>query len=185
MNFTQAVNEVVGIIKRPDLIASARREINSAIMFYCLDNHFARDFVEQSITLDAQQYTQSFSLNDLTRFRDFEYLKIGGTKAFLSKVSETERKAGCFTSNKYYIAGTNVNVSLRSLSASLDVGYYSYPPLLTNEDTHWMLDIQPYMIIDRACSVLFKTIGDERSMNAHRSSAGELYMAARKDLIRN
>jgi hypothetical protein len=181
MNFLEAYNEVLETVKRPDLSSRIRREVNAAISFYCLDNEFSRDYVEQSVALDAQEYTQSFALSLLERFRKFKYIKRGGTKKHLSVISEAEMFKGCTESDKYYIVGTNVNVSLKALAATLDVGFYTYPAILSGEDTFWLLDIAPYMIIDRACASLFRSIGDEKSMQTHAASAREHYMASRKD----
>jgi len=182
MNFDQAVTEVVSTIKRPDKIVEVRREINAAISFYCLDNTFAADYNEQAITIDATQYTQAFAKSLMTRFRKFRFIKIAGTTCFLSPMSEVEILKGC-TGNKYYEIGTNVNISLSTLASSLDVGFYSYPPILSGPDTFWLLDLQPYMVIDRACATMFRSIGDEKSMAAFAASARDHYMAARKDLI--
>jgi hypothetical protein len=186
MLFSEAVTEVSAIVKRPDLVSSVRREINAAISFYCLDNEFPRDFQEQAVALDANEYTQSFALSLLTRFRKFKYLKRGGTIKYLTIVSEAEMFKECLLVDRYYVMGDTVNISLKALAATLDVGYYKYPPILTgggSTDQHWLLDIAPYMIIDRACSALFRSIGDERSMNVHRAAAGEAYLAFRKDQL--
>jgi hypothetical protein len=186
MNFTQAVSEVVGITKRPDKLSDARREVNSAISFYCLDNTFANDFVEQSVALDATQYDQSFSKTLLTRFRTFKYIKRGGTSEYLTRLSDQELGKKMDKCDKFYEVGTNVNISMRKLAATLDVGYWAYPPLLTDElnnNAFWMLDLAPYMIIDRAAAAIFRSIGDEKSFQTQRSSAIEAYMAFRKDMI--
>lgn len=185
MDFIQAVNEVVSTTKRPDLIGTARREVNSAISFYCLDNHFKRDFIEQQVTLNPTQYSQSFNLSTLTRFRDFSYIKRAGTKAFLKKLDDASRDSGCFV-DKYYIAGSVVNINMSNVAAALDIGYYAYPPILDNANKDfWLLEIQPFMVVDRACATMFRGIGDEKSMQAHATSARETYLAARKDLINN
>lgn len=188
MNFTQAVAEVVDTVKRPDLIGRARREVNAAINFFCLDSEFPQDYAEQSIVLDPQAYTQAFSLTDLTRFRKFQYIKLGGTRKYLKVVSDEEALKGCALSGRYYVAGTAVNVYLPSLSATLDVGYYMYPEMLTDDlasRDHWMLQVSPYMIIERACGALFRHIGDERAMSTCMAAAREYYLAMRKDLLSN
>lgn len=188
MLFSEAVAEVVSIVKRPDLASAARREVNSAISFYCLENEFPRDFTEQIVTLNAQEYVQSFALSLLTRFRRFKYLKRQATQEFLGRFSEAEMVKGCVLADKYYVVGTNVNVSMRKLAAGLDVGYFQYPPLLTGVDgsnNFWLLDVSPYMIVDRACAAIFRSIGDERSMRVHAEDAGQSYLAFRKDQMRD
>lgn len=186
MNFTEVVSEVVSIIKRPDKIADVRREVNSSIRFYCLDNTFARDFEEQSIVLDANEYTQSFSLASLTRFRTFRYIKRGGTVEYLDLLGTDEIFKKQNKCDKYYIVGDNVNISMRKLAAALDVGYWKFPPILSDDsasNTFWLMDMQPFMIIDRTCATLFRNLGDEKSMQTHAASAREGYLACRKDLL--
>jgi hypothetical protein len=188
MNFTQAVSEVVSTVGRPDLIGRVRREVNSAIAFYVIDMDAPQDFAEQSVAIDANEYTQAFALSELTRFRKFKYIKRGGTKKYLSVVSDKEMMEGCTLRDRYYQVGTSVNVYLHTLAATLDVGYYSYPSLLTDDvdsRSHWLLDYQPYMVIERACGTMFRSMGDEKSMTTSLAMAKELYTAARKDLLSN
>lgn len=188
MNFTDAVNEVVGIIKRPDKIGDVRREINAALTVFCLDNDFPRDFTEQKLDLDPQAYTQSFSIGSLTRFRKFKYLR-RGPKAYLTVLSENEIfnkhiEQSTIFKDRYYIAGDAINIALGYLSTTLDIGYYMYPPILTgtlNANSYWVLDVAPYMVIDKAAANLFKIIGDETSMKTHLMSMNEMYSAFRKD----
>jgi hypothetical protein len=184
MNFTEAVNEVVTATRRPEKINRIRAKVNAAISFYCLDNEFPRDFNEQAIALNATEYTQAFDLSLLTRFRKFKFVKRGGTKNYLTVPSDKQIFEGCDLRDKYYIAGTNVNLYLAALSSSLDVGYYQYPALLNDVDnpSHWLLDVAPWMIIDRACAEIFREIGEDRDFKTMRDSAYEQYMAARKDL---
>jgi len=184
MNFTEAVAAVNLATKRPDKTITAARKINAAISFYVLDNEFSRDFEEQLVSIDAAEWTQAFALSTLTRFRKFKYIKVAGTKKFLTVLPDSELFKECTTRGRYYIAGSNVNLYMPVQAASLDVGYYQYPPVLTGTavlNTHWMLDVAPYMIVDWAAAEIFKELGDEKSFREHKVSARELYMAFRRD----
>lgn len=181
MNFTDAVNEVKETTKRPDLLSRIRREVNSAISFYCLDNEFSRDFAEQEIALDPNEFRQSFLISSMTRFRKFKYLRRAPNK-FLTEVTSDDLKNGCYTNDKWYIAGSNVNISMLAATSTLSVGYYMHPPVLNDgSPDFWLLEVAPFMIIDKACSQIFKTIGDERSMKTHLQDAATGYEALRKD----
>ena len=184
MHFGEIYNEVVTTCKRPDLAVQIRREINAAISFCCLDNSFARDYAEPVIVLDANEYTQAFPLSDMPRFRKFRYLKRGGTKKYLTKISDAEMLKGCTDKDKYYIVGTNVNVSLAALAATLDVGYFMYPPTLTQvagNREFWLLEVAPWMIINKACAGIFKSIGFEKDYKTHMDMFTLEYVTARKD----
>lgn len=185
MLFAAAVIEVMDSIKRPDKINVVRRKLNAAISFYSLDNEFARDFQEQTVAVTATVYSQAIALSALTRYRKLKYIKRTGTKNYLSVVSDHDILTKCDMCDKYYIVGDSININNRDLTANMDLGYYKYPPILTestNSDSYWLLDVAPFMIIDRAIGEIMRDIGDERSMQTHFQSAKESYMAARKDL---
>lgn len=187
MNFTEVVNEVRLILKRPELDNQIKRQVNAAISLFCFDTDFARDFAESSIALDGAEYSQAFAISALTRFRKFVYLKRGGTSKYLSRLGITEMAKGCADrGDKFYEVGTNVNIYLKQYANTLDVGYMTYPPLLTgatDANTFWLIEMAPYMVIDKAAALLFQQIGDEMSMRTHNSQAAETYRTFRKDNI--
>ena len=185
MNFTDAVAAINAETKRPDKATAVKREINAAITFYCLDNDFSRDLAERALVINANEYTQAFALSECVRFRKFKYIKRGGTVNHLSVLGTNEMLKVCEDTDKYYIAGDSVNVKLAQLAATLDIGWYQYPPVLTGvtgANEFWLLDVSPWMIINRALSRVFKFIGDEKSAQLHAAMAREDYVAARKDL---
>ena len=184
MNFTEVVNEVITTTKRPTLINTIRRKVNGAINFYSLDCDFSRDLYEQLVSIDAAEYTQSVALSTLTRFRKFKYIKRAGTNRHLKLLSDCELFSTCDKRGRYYIAGSVVNLYMDTLASSLDVGFYQYPPVLTDavtNRTHWMLDVNPFMIIERACADIFRDIGDEKSMQIAMIAARDYYLAFRAD----
>lgn len=183
MNFTQTVAEVMSIVKRPDKLVDIRREVNSAINHFCTDTHFVRDLAEVNIAIDAAEYTQAVALSGLTRFRKEWYVKLGGTKKRLTAADPAMLwDEGCDLRNKYYIVGDSMNLYLSTLVSSVDIGYYKYPPVLTDASPDfWMLDLSPYMVIDRAASKIFTSIGDTQSAQRHEAFAVAAYQSARRD----
>lgn len=185
MLFSEVVNEVRLIIKRPELDNQIKRQVNAAISIFCTDADLARDFAEASVSLNGAEYSQAFAISGLTRFRKFVYLKRGGTNKYLKRLSPQEMADGCADrSDKFYEVGTNVNIYLKALANTLDVGYMMYPPLLTGSSTNdsfWMLEVSPYMVIDKAAASLFNQIGDTEGFRTHSGSANESYRAFRKD----
>ena len=187
MNFAEVVNEVRLILKRPELDNQIKRQVNAAISLFCYDTDFARDFVEESVSIDGAEYSQAFAISSFTRFRKFVYLKRGGTNKYLRRLSINEMAKGCADrGDKFYEVGTNVNIYLKQYADTLDVGYMSYPPLLTGAsgaNTFWLIEMAPYMVIDKAAALLFQQIGDEVSMRTHNTQAIETYATFRKDNI--
>lgn len=185
MNFAEAAEAVVNATKRPEKINSIYMKLNSAISFYSLDNKFQRDFEEVLLSTNAQLYKQPLLLSLLPRFRHFRYIKKAGTRNFITSLNDADlfRKNEC--PDKYYIAGDYFHIYSSSLISGIDVGYYKYPPLLSvaqNNQNYWLLDVAPFMIIDRASAEIFRDVGDEKSLQAHMGSARDYYLAARKDL---
>lgn len=185
MTYNEVLAEIMSVIKRPDKIGTARLKINAAISFYSLDNEFSRDFKEQAVSIDANEYTQAIAISDLTRMRKIKYIKRGGTNFQLKILPDAEMFKDCPHVDRWYIAGTNINISSSKLCSTMDLGYWMYPPVLTGSgalDSYWLLDVAPWMVIERACSEIFRDIGENSSSESCKISAREHYMAARKDL---
>jgi len=186
MNFSEAVTEVLSIVKRPDKALVAARELNAAILFCCTNAEFARDLVEMSIPIDAASYAQNLDLTDtdlFTRFRKFKAMKAPGINGYLGQLEPDKIfTKGIELLNKFYVAGNQVNFKLCALSDTINVSYYQYPPILFGVDTFWLLDLQPYMLIDRAAAKILRTIGDDKSADRHDADFRLVYMAAINDL---
>lgn len=183
MNFSGIVQEVMGVIKRPDKLLDVRREVNSAINQFCLDTNFRFDVVEVSPAIVPTEYTQALSLSLFPRFRKFDYIKRGGTRHFLDRLTRSELiKTNCDMRDKYYIVGNNVNLSLAHYANTVDISYYAAPPLLTDAAPEfWMLELSPYMVIDRTLAKLFTSIGDGDSAVRHERFALSAFLTAQKD----
>jgi hypothetical protein len=183
MNFTEVVAEVISIVKRPDKLLDIRREVNKAISFCCLGADFARDLEEASIAIDSTLFAQNIDLTTLTRFRKFEYIKPPGRAKFLRHLTPDKIFAkGREDVDVYYIAGDQANFKLCKLSSTLLVGYFKFPPTLSDASpTFWLLDIAPYMIIDKAASAIFRNIGDDASSKRHEDEFALQYVVATRD----
>lgn len=184
MNFTEIVAEVVDMTKRPDKIVAIRKAVNQALTYACTQTNFARDLQERSIAINASQYAQNIALSEFVRFRKFCYIKPDNRNCYVKPLEADKIFAkGIEMLDKYYIAGNQVNFKLSALAPNLLVGWFAYPPVLTDAaPTHWLLDIQPYMIIDKAAATVFKDIGDDQSASKKNDDFKEQYLAASSDL---
>lgn len=184
MLFTAAVAEVLSIVKRQDKILDIRREVNAAVSFYCQDSDFKRDIEEIALAIDAQQYSANIPYTDLPRFRKFSYIKRGMTNCRLTEINTSKLVSNSMAGDKYYLAGSGIRFNLAKLSTTLDIAFYQYPPILTDAvGQFWMLDLQPYMVIDRAAAKVFNDIGDNDSYMKRRDSANEQYLSWRGDQL--
>lgn len=185
MNFTQAVAEVLSIVKRPDKIGDIRREVNAAINFCCNEVEFARDLTALSIAFDSSGYVQSLPLSQFVRFRKFKYIKPPAVRFYLTHTPPDKIFEDCQeATNSYYITGSDVIIKTSALHASLLFGWYSFPPLLTDAAPEfWLLEASPYMIINRAAAFVFGNIGDDASSRKHMEYFIPAWLSARRDLI--
>jgi len=187
MNFTEVVAEVMAIVKRPDKILAIRREVNAAVTFFSGNQNFSRDVAEQLLPITPQEYTQILLFSDLVRYRRMKYIKRGGTKSYLKKLTAQELGTDCDMKDKYYIVGAGIKISMTSLAANLDVAYYQYPPVLTDAaPAYWMLEAGWPMVVNRVAAKIFTDIGDDASARMHEGYARTDYNAfcddAEKDL---
>lgn len=182
MNYTEAVNEVLGIVKRPDKLVDVQRAVNAAINFCCIEGNFARDRQEQTVPLDATAYAQNIQLSLLTRFRKVDCMRPSNRKEYLRHLDPSKLFVkGCEELDVYYIAGDQINLKLKTLATEMLIAYFSYPPVLLGTQTFWLLDTVPYMIIDRAAAQVFNAIGDDKSEATHRGYFMQAFESAKAD----
>lgn len=184
MNFTEIVQEVVSITKRQDKLLDIRRNVNSAINQACLGTNFARDHDELLLSISSSEYAGNIQLALLPRFRKLNYIIPTGYGCPIKSIEAPQVfEAGVEQVDRYYISGDQINYKLSVLSSGLKVGYFRYPPVLTDAAaTFWLLDAAPYMIIDNAAARTFRNIGDELSARQHEGDWRLAYDSARIDL---
>lgn len=190
MNFTEAIDAVVAVTKRPEKRPEIANRLNRALSLFTLKASFKKDLVEVSTTVDPTSYGQTIDLSAfspaLVRFRKFKYIRPTNQRYYL-KFMEPEfilTPQGNIQPNRYYVAGNSVTFTLSNLTPSLEIGYYQYAPILTEvspNNTHWMLDLMPWALIDQAAASIFQSIGDEQSAKESLASSGTLFVTARND----
>lgn len=186
MNFTEACNHVSDIVARPDLIVQIRREVNAAINFFSVEGDFAYDYDETSVAIDPSVYVQSVPLSSLTRFRKVVYIRPSNRGKMLTSINPAkafvEGKQRC---DAFYIAGSSIVVNLSKQAPQLLIGYKQYPPVLTDANgSHWMLDMLPWMVINKAAAVIFRHIGNNDEAQTHEGLAQLAFVSAVQDMKR-
>lgn len=183
MNFTQVVDAVVDITKRPDKRTAIEREVNSAINFCTIEGNFARDIIEDVYSIDPSQYAQSLPLTTFTRWRKFAYIKMPTAKHYIDPVDPSK----LFEKNQerkdvYYVVGDGIKFRLCRLSSSLYIGHFTYPPVLTDANpNYWLLDVSPYMIIAKAAQAIFSEVGNSTEASAQGGIFATMFLSAQRD----
>jgi hypothetical protein len=172
MNFLEAQNEIVALVKRPDKRDAIKGHINRAIAFVAAAGTWSHDLVELQHTIASDDYSQSFAINEspFERFRKIKYIRPTGFRKYLTlRDSAAVFDAnGCQAINVYYRAGNNIVFNLSSLQETLEIGYYQYhAPLVLDADVDWMLDEIWPVIHDIAISYTFQDIGNDADSNKY------------------
>jgi hypothetical protein len=190
VDITEAVDEVVTITKRADKRAEILSNVNKAMAFFTFKADFSRDLVEETIAIDPEDLGQTLDLTDfgsIVRFRKMKFVRPTLQRYYLLPIdpSDVLTPGGSVQKNRYFIAGTSLTFTLSTADTSLEIGYYQYAPTLvegsTPAETHWMLDLMPWAITERAAAQTFRSIGDDASAAFYERSSMEFFLAARRD----
>ena len=186
MNFNEVVTEVLTITARPDRTSEIESRINSSLSRCIMKANFAQDLQEITLPTTAGVYGETYDFSgDVTRFRKFKYVKATGQTRYLTPIDSTQvfQPGGTMQRDRYYVAGLNLTYTLFETADSLEVGYYQYAPVLdsTVNTTHWLLDLNPWCIIDLASAAIFRSIGDDTSAAIYEKSGTESYLVTRRD----
>ena len=184
MNFSQAVQAVIDITKRPDKFVETERAVNAALSFFILKGEFAQDLMEYTLPLVPTDYKGQVDITVLTRFRRMKFVNVNGLRNFLKEISPEQlfTPGGIVQPNTYYITGTTLNYALATPASFLNVGYYVYPPVLANDAQHWFLSAASPCIIDRAAGIILRHLEDQQGSSTHMALAKEWYDVFVRDI---
>jgi hypothetical protein len=192
MNVQEAIDEILRITKRPERTIEALSNLNKAIAFFTLKASFRMDYSETTLTLDPDSYGQILDLSDpaisapdIVRFRKVAWIRPTSRRYYLKEIDPGQilTPGGSVQTDRFYVAGSSLTITLSQLDDTLEMGYFSYAQILdaTVNNTHWMLDMMPWAITERASSQTFKSIGDDTSATFYEKSSMEFFLAARRD----
>jgi hypothetical protein len=185
MQFSEMIEWIIRTTKRPDKREDIKDAINGAISFFSLGASFRQDFVETSIAISSTSFAQSISVaSNFTRLRRIDYIKRPGQKGYINGVDPKQvfDKNGCEQLDKWYRAGDNIVFKMKTLAATLDVGYFQYPQrLVLDNSTHWMLDTTPDMVHRKAVAQIFDDIGEAQDSARYERRSMELFEIAKGD----
>lgn len=187
MQFGEMVQKVVTRTKRPDKADEIEDAINNAISFFSTAASFSHDLIEGTVAINPTQHAQSISISDnFPRFRRIKYLQRTGQRGFLSKIDPHNAFdiRGCERLDAWYRAGDNLVFKLKTLSPTLEYGYFTYPQtMLAPSDEHWMMEQVPLMIFNMACAEIFDSIGEPNDAKVHNGRAMGMFEIARNDFM--
>lgn len=188
MNVTDIVAEVARITRRADKIPDTYREFNKSLRKFVSAADMARD-IKEDIYLNPEPAANvvSFPLTELVRFRKFAYLKPSTYRRPLELVTPSTAFRDCQqVPNAYYVTGASAVINMTATAPEFIIGHFQYPVIHTADtpevDQHWLIQVQPYLLIDATAAAMFRSIGDDKSAQQYEADARIQWDSCRSDL---
>lgn len=180
--FTDLLNEVYTITKRPDLVTETKLAVKAATLKLHQSDFYFRDLFEQGISFTSPSYIQQLDIKTvIPRFRRIKYLRrydntgSGAPAEFFTILSplETIDEYGVNRTGIAYMAGDLLNVRAAVEFQFAILGVYLNPSVVESNFISWIAEDHPYAIVFEAIRVLFKQIGYDEQAAAFEKLAGE------------
>jgi hypothetical protein len=177
-------NDVLEITKRPDLGARTSLAIQKATLKAHLSDFYYRDKFETSIGFPTSDY--NYQLDPLTvvpRYRAIDYIiRLNPTTGltFRDPLTPVDPKSpldayGYTKTNKYYAAGSVINIIVDDQCQYFNLGAYQFPNLTESGYDSWIATNFKDVIEEEAIRVIFKSMGRDDQAKAQESLVAEAY----------
>jgi hypothetical protein len=190
MNFTELVEEVILLTRRPDLIERTESAVRAATLKAHHTDFYYKDIYEQSVQFGTAEYIQNFQPTDIfPTFRKTKYIRIfqdGAPGKFLVPI-QVENSVDAYQFIKtdvFYQAGQLMQMRGANPLNIVLFGAYLHPTITpANAYCSWIANEMPFAIIYEAVRVIFKSIGfDQQSQEMDRLT-GEQYRLLKMSYI--
>lgn len=186
MNFREVTEAILEQTVRPDKEGLARQKVNAVVRTISLSVNAWQDLTEEVLSdhpdFDATKNVQTLALPE--RFRKIDYIQrdLQGINsgvaagAVAGGVLDSRhshglrynlvrpnlvKKEGRLLVNTYYLSGVSLLVNQAIKGESTLWGYYTYPVRMTApDDTNWILQLMPDLVIDWASQFILQSLGD-------------------------
>jgi hypothetical protein len=186
--FGQLVADVITETNRPELADSGEIQlaVRSATQFWHLKDFWLKDSFEELFTFPAASYLFQLDTGEnFERFRKIRYIKKYDVAAQTTregdsdKITETDPvslfdRYGSAKLNKYYLAGTNLNLKLSTQESALIVSWFKYPSTSPEAYASWIADMYPAAIVNSAAAKIQRSIGSTEDANRREKWAMEV-----------
>lgn len=185
MNFSQLYDEVLLIVKRPDLSTRIESAIKAATLKMHHSDFFYKDLVEVPIIFSEVLPLQQFVPSEvLPLFRKAKYIRFwqgsatqGRPGPFLEHIQIEDSLDGYKTmkENVFYMAGQQLQIRTCPAVEHVLFGAYMHPVLAPVASYNsWIAKEYPYAIIYEAARTIFRSIGFSEQANEFAQLAAEV-----------
>lgn len=167
MTYSEIYDAVAQITNKPDLVGDITTAIQrSTLKMHALE-YWKFDLVEDNMVAPAQAFKMQIPRSTFPNFRQICYLRAYDLSADLlgpyykpADANELIDSYGRAIINRYYTAGTNINILAAAITPNIAYGYYTRPIISpTSSYNSWIGAEYPFAIIDDAANMIFKSIG--------------------------
>lgn len=190
MNFTELVNEVFLLTKRPDLTERTQSAVRAATLKAHHSDFYYKDIYEQSVQFAEALYIQNFQPTDIfARFRKAKYIRRyedGEALGFFQPI-QIENAIDGYGDHKtevFYQAGQLLQIRGKWPVNIVLFGAYLHPTITPeNAFCSWIADEMPWAIIYEAARVINKSIGKDREAAEMQGLTAEQYVELKMSYV--
>lgn len=187
--FLEIVQDVMDVTGRSDLEVYIRRKVAANIRHLSSLGRFPQDHVEWVFEaadgIDGTAYTQTIILpGDVRRINYLKYPSSISSKEF--KGISTDALAKYNLNNvvdAYYQSGNLLHVRNSVLTNSLLMGYYAYPAALADNESNWLTDSAPDIIMELTNLQVLAFVGEKAASNAVANLTSQFLQLFKQDRI--
>ena len=189
MNQTELVQEVLGIISRPDQIELIRSMVRASILKAHQRDYYYKDIVESGIKFGLQGLVQNFDPKMIfgNGFRKIKYIRKwlydptdvnfgqGGKILTPIEIEQIFDEFDDLRTDVYYMAGQLVQIrSVGGIEYCL-AGAYILPDVSVDNVNSWICREYPYYIVHEAAASVLVKVGKEKEASTQKGLANEFY----------
>lgn len=184
MTFPELVQEVLKIVKRPDLQERIEGAVRSATLRIHHSDFFYKDLVEVPVQFTEAKTLQNFLPTDvIPNFRKSKYVRqwqgdVDGMPGVFLEHIQIENSVdgyGCNKENVFYLAGQLIQTRTCFPLYRALFGAYVHPIITPSSSYNsWVAVEYPYAIIYDAARAVFNSISYAEQANSYERLAAEI-----------
>jgi hypothetical protein len=171
------INDVYELTKRPDLKAETEYAVRISTLKMHQTDYYSKDIFETGVDFDEKTFLQTLDYIGLVpNLRSFKYFRKtdedcddAGDFIDIISVDEILDSYGRNRTDIAYVAGRILSIRSSTDFDKAYMGCYVHPIVTDNDYCSWIGEQYPYVIVQEATRVIFKTIGyDEQAATYER-----------------
>lgn len=171
--YLELINEVLDIIPMPNRDTLIRSKINQVIRYLAGSGDYFRAIEETTIGategVDPAAYVQQ--IDQSANFRSLLYVQypssVSTKNIKVNHIKDVLHLQQCQKAEDVaYVSGSYIRIKHSVLSATFNIGYYTFPAaLVADDDTNWLTEAVPGLIVDFTVAYILNLDGANEDAN--------------------